>query len=166
MLSQVALHGWDVLQLLSFFRVSRLTDVPHADDEMLKSLPLQQVRQAPSAHSHRTLSLLPAASASLPNTPPAPLPQYSPIGAVPPDSLSLVPMGTHTDDAWQVWPTLGRAHDAAVSALTTGGAPAATLGRGSTGTLSADPSPAAARPVSLEHANSSSRLVEPPTSTG
>ena len=38
-----ALPGWDVLQLLSFFRCGKLTDVPFADEQSLYSLPLLQV---------------------------------------------------------------------------------------------------------------------------
>ena len=40
---QPALPGWDVLQLLSFFRVGKLLYVPWADDTMLLQLPLPQL---------------------------------------------------------------------------------------------------------------------------
>ena len=40
---QNALHGWDVLQLLAFFRVGRIADVPWADERTLDTLPLPQV---------------------------------------------------------------------------------------------------------------------------
>ena len=38
-----ALAGWDVLQLLAFFRVGKLQDVPWASDQVLAKLPLAQV---------------------------------------------------------------------------------------------------------------------------
>jgi hypothetical protein len=38
-----SLAGWDVLQLLSFFRVPSLADVPWADEQMLANVPLEQV---------------------------------------------------------------------------------------------------------------------------
>ena len=40
---QPSLHGWDVLQLLTLFRVGKLSDLPYADDQMLDTLPLPQV---------------------------------------------------------------------------------------------------------------------------
>lgn len=40
---QPPLHGWDKLQLLSLFRVSKTADVPWADDKLLSSLPLAQI---------------------------------------------------------------------------------------------------------------------------
>ena len=40
---QPALHGWDVLQLLAFFRVGKLADLPYPDEATLAALPLPQV---------------------------------------------------------------------------------------------------------------------------
>ena len=38
-----ALHGWDQMQLLSYFRVGKLADLPNADEVALRSLPLPQI---------------------------------------------------------------------------------------------------------------------------
>ena len=41
--SERVLHGWDVLQLLQFFRAGKLVDVPRVDDTALNHLPLAQL---------------------------------------------------------------------------------------------------------------------------